>query len=256
MYALDAKKQLNILTHIKTGRKMKNNLKEVYIFLLLTMQASCVFGFTETEVHNILIFVSSFTPKSPIILEAGGRFGEDTIRIKSIWPDAQIHVFEPLPSSFKKLSENTAALTGVLRYPYALSTYSGKTQFYIDPSNPGASSIGHPVEWNENEFDKTPIEVPCITLDDWAQANNIHNIDFMWLDMEGHELYALQHATSILSNVKAIYTEISYKPIRQNSCLYKDLRAFLEQNGFQEVSKATWPDLSGDALFIKNGCLK
>lgn len=205
--------------------------------------------------HNyqnaMLSYVKSFLPSDPIILEAGGHFGEDTIRMKSMWPNATMHVFEPLPSSFEKMIYSTHNLSKVFCYPYALTTFSGNTNFYIDIPNNAASSIGYPVEWNESEFNKTPIQVPCITINEWAKFNNISKIDFMWLDMEGHELYALQHARDILGTIRAIYTEISFEPIRIDSCSYINLRNFLESEGFYEAWKSSDTGRFGDALFVR-----
>lgn len=100
-------------------------------------------------------------------------------------------------------------------------------------------------------LNKTPINIPCITLDNWANINNISHIDFMWLDMESHELCALQHALNILETVKAIYTEIAFVPVRQNSGLYPDLKKFLELHGFYEVWKSASGGRFADALFVK-----
>lgn len=199
----------------------------------------------------MLSYVKSLLPLNPIILEAGGNCGEDTIRMKSMWPNATMHVFEPLPISFEKMMLSTKHLSLVHCYPYALTTFSGETNFYIDIPNNAASSVGYPVEWNEREFNKTPIKVPCITINQWAKLNNISKIDFMWLDMEGHELSALRHASDILKTVKVIFTEISFVPIREDSCLYKDLKNFLESEGFREIWKSSDDGTFGDALFVK-----
>ena len=107
------------------------------------------------------------------------------------------------------------------------------------------------MEFNKQEFDQIPIQVSCITLNEWAAMNKISRIDFMWLDMEGYELYALQNALNILSSVSAIYTEISFELIRENSCLYDDLKAFIEKQGFVEVWKRSWSSRQGDALFMR-----
>src|SRR5579872_6813994 len=201
--------------------------------------------------NNMLTFVKELLIAEPVILEVGGRFGEDTIRMKSFWPNATMHVFEPLHSSYEQIIKNTAHLSAIFAYPFALTTYSGKACFYINIHNAGASSIGYPVVWNEHEFDKKPIEVDCTTIDEWAKKNKISRIDFMWLDMEGHELYALQHGKEILNTVQAIYTEISFEPIRENSCSYIDLRNFLVEQGFYEAWKSSETGRFGDALFIR-----
>ena len=147
-------------------------------------------------------------------------------------------------------------LPDVHGYPYALSTYSGTTNFYLNPGNIGACSINAPVSWNEKEFEKTPIKIPCTTLNEWMLEHEITHVDFMWLDMEGHELYALQHGTDLLKTVKAIYTEVSFVPVRINSGAYTDLNALLIAHGFSEVWRSTYKEEKyGDALFIKKELL-
>jgi FkbM family methyltransferase len=229
-------------------------MRKIFVILLSIVYVTITpnVEFSLVDYHNeILAFLSSILPINPVILEAGGHFGEDTIRMKSVWPQATIHTFEPLPSSFIQMVKNTCHLPSVFCYPYALTTFSGKTNFYIDIPNNAASSIGYPVEWNESEFDKTPIQVSCSTINEWARLHDISKIDFMWLDMEGHELYALQHALDILNTVEAIFTEISFEPIREGSCLYTDLKKFLELEGFYEVWKTSEKGRFGDALFMR-----
>lgn len=231
-------------------------MKKVIILLFFTISfqilPQVIFSPHAIDYQNdMLSYVRSFLPLDPVILEAGGNFGEDTIRMKTVWPNATMHVFEPFPSSFEKMIKNVQNLSLVSCYPYALTNFVGKTNFYSGNPNNAASSIGYPVEWNEFEFDKTPIQVPCTTINQWAKLNNISKIDFMWLDMEGHELYALQHASDILKTVKAIFTEISFEPIREGSCLYTDLKFFLKSEGFEEVWKSSEGGRFGDALFMR-----
>ena len=230
-------------------------MKSMFIFIFLGSYIQVLLAVQFKNPHEMLHYVSRFLPSSPVILEAGGNRGEDTNRMKSIWPTATMHVFEPLPSSFKVMLMNTEHLSNVFCYPYALTNYSGETNFYIDMPNNAASSIGYPVKWNEHEFDKTPINVPCTTIDEWAKLNHVDHVDFMWLDMESHELYALEHALTIMSTVKAIYTEVAYVPVRQGSCLYHDLKRFLKMHGFMEVWKSN-SGRFGNALFLKSNLLE
>lgn len=230
-------------------------MKKTINSILLALTCFSIFPqvvFSPSNYQNeMLLYVKSFLPSDPVILEAGGHFGEDTIRMKSIWPKATMHVFEPLPSSFNKMFGNTRHLSKVFCYPCALTNFSGKTDFYVDVVNNGASSIGYPVKWNESEFDKTPLQVPCVTINEWATCTGVSKIDFMWLDMEGQELSALLCASNVLDTVKAIFTEISFVPIREDSCSYKDLKKFLESKGLYEVWKSCSGGRFGDALFVR-----
>jgi len=221
--------------------------------ILLLMMIVNTFSLSFKHAHEVLLYLkeNKIVPDNPVILEAGAHYGEDTKRMQSVWPAATFYLFEPLPSSFAKLIEDTADMPRVTCYPFALNNYQGITNFYFNPGNDGASSIGFPVEFNEQEFIKDPLQVPCITLDKWAADYNVGHVDFMWFDMEGKELDVLSTGTSVLQHVKAIYTEISFVPVRQNSGLYVDLRKFLEMNGFKEVWKGADEGRYADALFIR-----
>jgi FkbM family methyltransferase len=235
--------------------KKEKIMKQINIVsLLLLIQSFSILGFTDND--QMLRYVKQFIPANPTILEAGGNLGEDTRRMKRIWPHATMHVFEPLPWSFKTMIRNNSDLARVHYYEYALTNYIGITNFYVDIPNNGSSSIGLPLDFNRSEFDLTPLQIKCTTLDQWAQENNVDHIDFMWLDMESHELYALKHALNILPTIKAIFTEVAYEPVREGSALYPELRAFLEANGFHEVWKCKHSHRFGDALFIKKELLR
>jgi len=206
---------------------------------------------------EMLLFLKQFLPASPVILEAGANQGEDTLKMMFLWTKSNIHVFEPSPHCFSLLKKHIAAFPLIKSYPYALTNFCGEAEFYIGINEaPASSSIDEPLEIG-NSFEKKPIKVPCLTIDEWATQNKISSIDFMWLDMEGHELCALQKATDILKNTKIIYTEVSYEPIRKTGCSYLDLKAFLEKQGFLEVWRWRLGNIYkfGDALFIKKDAL-
>lgn len=191
-------------------------------------------------------------PVAPVILEAGGHVGEDTVLFTTVWPEATVYTFEPLPSSFEQLAKTTAGLAYIHCYHMALSDHVGSIDFYVNDGNGGASSIGKPlVQMNAHSFAQQPIQVPCTTIDLWAQEQGVTKIDFMWLDMEGHELAALRHAATVLSNVSVIYAEINLTEIREGACLYEELKAFLATQGFYEYWKKIESSVQGNALFVK-----
>lgn len=227
---------------------MFNKSAKILLFFAIFINTALAIHFNNDD--EVLDFVKKFLPKNPIILEAGGFDGADTKRMKSVWPESTSYVFEPLPNSFSKLVKIVADLPNVTLYPYALNSYSGKTHFYINVQNSGASSIGFPADFVANQFNKIPIEVQCITINDWASKYGIDHVDFIWLDIEGHELYALQASLNILDSVKAIYAEVDYVPIREGGCVYEDLKLFLLQQGFTEMWKSKI-GIQGNALFVK-----
>jgi hypothetical protein len=96
------------------------------------------------------------------------------------------------------------------------------------------------------------ITVPCVILDDWCNQNDIKGFDFMWLDLEGAELRILSSSPQILANTQLIYVETNFQHFREGMTQFRDLRNFLESQGFCLLSHWYRENLQGDALFIRN----
>jgi hypothetical protein len=56
---------------------------------------------------------------------------------------------------------------------------------------------------------ETQIEVPIVTLDSWADANGVDEVDFIWADVQGAESDLVEGASRILSTARYFYTEYS-----------------------------------------------
>ncbi len=224
--------------------------------LLILSSLFCFIAINSADHFRILRQVSSYIPKNPIIFEAGAHIGEDTERMSGFWPEGTIYAFEPSPPSFEKLVDKTKNLPNVIRYNLALSDYIGETSFYICTDNPGASSTLPPEKWfNLYTFIKTPITVACSTINNWAKLSKVDHVDFMWLDMEGNELKALQQSGNILDTVKAIYIELNNKEFRTGTPHYNTVKQWLEKQGFTSLGetrayhKGDW--WQSDVLFVR-----
>lgn len=199
-------------------------------------------------------YIAQFLPENPVIIEAGAHIGRDTKKMLKQWPQAKIHAFEPVPELFEELKKNTTPYSNVTCYPLALNNSSGTAQFYISSGRSTATSsllapkeylIEHPT----TVFEKTT--VTTITLDAWAEKYAIPHVDFMWLDMQGGELSALQAGMHLLKTVKALYTEVSFAERYEKNPLYATIKCWLERQGFsvqkEEFRTSAW----GNVLFIR-----
>ena len=190
-------------------------------------------------------------PYNPIIVEAGAQFGEDTQWMSEFWPQGKIYAFEPSPESFPSLQQVALKNTNVVATQCALSNIQGEFVFYLAG---GASSLLRPTDsFNTDYFHSdlsNPIHVHVTTLNEWVIENNVSHVDFLWLDMEGNELNALQGAGEVLKNVKLIYTEVNLQRFWENCVTYDELTAWMNDHGFIEIWSDIVPDWHGNALFM------
>lgn len=215
-------------------------------------------GFFEEYGGRRLDLVAKFLPENPVIFEAGGHYGCDTIRFATRWSNGTIISFEPNPNAFAKLLESTKDAENVYAYNLAVNNYNGVAILNVcygttgnDPIFEGASSLLDASECMKIHYGGPKIEVPCVVLDDWCQENNIDHFDFMWLDLEGLELQILKSSPRILEKVKVIYTETNFFEFRKGTTQFRDLKHFLESAGFELLSHWYTEGLQGDAIFVK-----
>jgi 2-O-methyltransferase len=215
-------------------------------------------GFFGEYEKRKLDLIAKFLPDDPVIFEAGGHYGIDTIKFAERWLNATIISFEPNPHAFEKLLETTKGIVNIHGYNLAVNNYNGTATLNVcygtngdDPIFEGASSLLEPSEWMKIHYQGPKIEVPCVILDDWCRENSFDHIDFMWLDLEGLEFHVLQSSPRILDKVKIIYTETNFLEFRKGMTQFKDLKRFLEESGFRMLSHWYFEGLQGDAIFVK-----
>lgn len=220
-----------------------------YLKLLLFFVAFSVCEGAEQAPIDLLV---RLLPPHPVILEAGANDGTDTKWMSELWAEGTIHSFEPYPEIYKRLKVVAEGHSNIHIYPLALSNRPGKASFYL--SGGASSLLKHAEPFNRDYFHADlnhPIEVECITIDEWARNCNIASIDFMWLDMEGNELQALNGALDILKKVKVIYTEVNLQRFWEECASYSTLKSWLEDHGFIEIWSDITPDWHGNVLFVR-----
>lgn len=206
-----------------------------------------------------LDIIQEFLPPNPVIFEAGGHYGSDTIILSERWPEGRIISFEPNPHAFEKLLTLSKEKSNIFPYPLAVANFNGKGVFHIcygtygsDPQFEGASSLLPAAEYMKIHYQGPKIMVNCVVLDDWCKSKQVDHIDFIWLDLEGMELQVLKSSPEILKNISVIYTETNLQKFRIGMTQYNELKEFLEKAGFRLLAHWYQENLQGNAIFIRD----
>lgn len=118
---------------------------------------------------------------------------------------------EPDESNLAILHENVRqnGLTNVLVHSVALSNSSGKQLLHCHSgTNTGASSLES--GWVIEQKGRPPksIVIDCTTLDELMKLDNIEAIDWLKIDVEGHEVKVLEGARQALQKTKRLIIEV------------------------------------------------
>ena len=93
------------------------------------------------------------------------------------------------------------------------------------------------------------------TLDNWCRENEVHEIDIIWIDVQGAELLVFQGGGNILKNTRIIMTEVGLKPYYEGHTLKSDIDAFLLTRGFIELKgsfELNGFDYEANTIYIKS----
>src|SRR5262245_44754408 len=131
-------------------------------------------------------------------IDGGAYHGSIPRRLASLFPEATIHAFEPQTSTFGVLTNNLRGTSRVKCYKAAISNTSGLAVLHVNEKAFTTSLLAtlEPVEMISVEAQNTTI----LTLDEWAAEQSIQSVPFIKLDLQGHELAALQGAERLLED--------------------------------------------------------
>lgn len=139
--------------------------------------------------------------RNPVVLDIGANIGNHSLAFAT--RAAVVHAFEPIPVIHALLLANVTGngLAHVHVHRVALSDTDGTDTIFLNQSgNAGASS-----------FDRREAEGAAVTVekrrgDALLDALQIARVDFVKLDVEGHEAQALRGLRSTLERDKPIIT--------------------------------------------------
>jgi FkbM family methyltransferase len=123
--------------------------------------------------------------------------------------------------------------------PLALSNIEGNATLYVT-KYPGCSSLYPPSEDYIKRFSgnselielKSTVNLSTTTLENFCKAENIQEIDFLHLDVQGAELKVLHGADGILNkSLLGLVTEVEFTEIYADQPLFSDVDIYLRSQG-------------------------
>jgi FkbM family methyltransferase len=164
-----------------------------------------------------------------VVFDVGAHTGEWTRLALSINPGLIIHCFEPSRDNFDHLIRNVSS-PNVTCNPFGLSSENGERPLFIFRSAPGLHSLYQRRGLEDGWGLKTPRETETVmldTLENYCAQRQIGRIDFLKIDVEGHELEVFKGGRSLFEDDRVGMIQFEYGGCNIDSkVLLKDIFEF------------------------------
>jgi FkbM family methyltransferase len=193
--------------------------------------------------------VRHHVPVGGVALDIGANVGYyATLLVSLVGPDGHVLAVEPHPLARSVLQRNLK-LNGFGwcdSVQAAASNHSGRVVLHVRKGEHAWSSIGY-------VSNADTITVSSVRLEDLCRSYDIQHIDFVKIDVEGHELEALMGLGSYLvRNRPPILAEVSNVFHKANSKPSAELVDWVISRGYERVTIPGWPrgTLRPNVLFL------
>lgn len=193
------------------------------------------------------------------ILDIGANEGQFAAMARSLWPQATIHSFEPIPAVHAVLAARFADDPAVVTHAIGLSDQAGTSIIHCSEFSPSSSLLPmgqlHREEWPQSAA-HTDVEVCLRRLDDLALAPLASGPLLVKIDVQGFEAQVIAGGEATLRRASHVVLEVSFHELYEGQPLFADIHDQLRALGFayrgnieQFQSKDKTRVLFADAIF-------
>lgn len=231
----------------KDGVILKNNygIKIYFDFSQTICRAEIMYYMNGDGEDDNIRFVSKLLKSNDVFFDVGANVALFSLQMNALTKGLTYYAFEPLPPTFAKL-QKTLKLnnsTNINAFNIGMSDKKGSFDFYLPGTSEAASLKPVTDEFYLKESDASgryigvnkmeKVLCQVTTIDDFCSENNIQRMDFLKIDVEGNEKFALAGANNILDMLKPmIYCEMLRKHAARFGYHPNDIIAMMKNHGY------------------------
>jgi FkbM family methyltransferase len=191
-------------------------------------------------------------PADAVILDVGANFGIMTLQFAQAAPQGTVYSFEPTHYALTKFKRNLELNPELAKHIHPINSFvSASTD-----KNPNIKAFSSWKVDGEKSTDMHPVHqgaakstegVGSMALDDFCTLNNISRVDFIKIDIDGHEFEALKGAKEMITRFRpAIIFEIGLYLLEENKIGYDFFNDYFTSLNYRLLEAMSGTELSMD----------
>lgn len=219
------------------------------------------YGNKFTAFHNLI------GTDSPVVVEIGAHYGEDSLRFLEMFTGIKLYCFEPDPRNIQTFNKYITD-SRVQLFPIALSDKKGTLPFYPSYQQRAALDVPEKYDWISPEdyndmalnssgasslkpgykYASSAIDVAAERFDNWYAQTNLGKIDLIWIDVQGAEREVVDGMGVEIKNVKYLWIEYGESTYEGAMTRLETVELF-GKKGFDVLEEMSDTTPSGDIMF-------
>jgi FkbM family methyltransferase len=187
-----------------------------------------------STIRNEVKLVQLVLKRTPqLAIDIGGNIGEYTAELRKRNPNCDIHTFEPSATNIERLKARFINDKNIKLIPFAVSNTSGSATLFSNKPGSGLASLTkRKLDHFHLSFDfKEPINT--LRFEDyWTKNLNQQIIDIVKIDIEGHELSALEGFGRAIQSTNVFQFEFGGCNIDSRT-YFRDFWYFFKEHDFE-----------------------
>jgi FkbM family methyltransferase len=215
-----------ILVKLTGRKKMQGLMNKLYLLGLTGMNYgnANMLNITETGEKGTIEYIARKLSHQTdfIFFDAGANIGSYSEAVVQVLHDknVKIYAFEPVAYTFSLLSKAIGGLKDIHLFNHGLGDKEETLTIYSNFETSGAATLyNHSLNMYKTGRRLTE-QVSVKTLDAVCATEAVSGIDFLKLDVEGHELKVLQGAQGLLCGNRIRFIQFEFGPCNVYSRTY------------------------------------
>jgi FkbM family methyltransferase len=182
--------------------------------------------------EEILAATTRIHRQQPVVFDIGANVGDWTESLLQQMPATKVFMFDPSPGCQAAIREKN--LPGITLIPYAVGENAGQAAYHSSSATDGSASLHVRTDTPFQNLNYVTTTVEICTIDQILVSFKIDFVDFIKMDIEGHELFALRGAKQALASKKigALSFEFGCGNINSRT-FFRDYWELLTSAGFK-----------------------
>lgn len=159
---------------------------------------------------TLIAIFKTFCDEDSYVLDLGANIGITSIALANICKKGKVVAVEPVPITFKMLKSNIkkANLNNISLHNFAIGNKKGEISMQLRTDFLAGAFVADRYQ-ADHQHHTVKVNIEC--LDDIFYKFDYKRLDFIKMDLEGYELFALEGAQKIIKKFKPIvYLEMNH----------------------------------------------